>query len=163
MKPSYLSNNVGCSLLFGFSGKNILHKSNVKNIDLQEILKLTKHQLRFFLASKEVEINADNLPNVKAIKSTMICVFQNLISNAAKFSAENKVATLNISAHKKADTYEIIFTDNGIGMTEKQLRSVFESGKGLTICQKMLQDVGGKIWINSTLDKGTQVHFTLPI
>ncbi|MBD2354770.1 response regulator [Tolypothrix sp. FACHB-123] len=100
----------------------------------------------------------------------------NLLSNAIKFSTPG--ATVWLVASQEED--EIIFTvkDTGRGIPEDKLDSIFErfqqvdssdsrnhdgTGLGLAICQSIVQQHGGKIWVESTLEQGSTFYFTIPI
>ena len=88
----------------------------------------------------------------------------------------NRQAT--IDAVKENDFMEISISDAGVGMTKKQMKHIFEefykadksrhdfesSGLGLTICKRIVEKHGGKIWVKSPgIGKGTTVFFTMPL
>lgn len=101
-------------------------------------------------------------------------IFQNLISNAIKFM-DKPEGEIIINCNSIENFYEFSVSDNGAGIDEKyfnkifmifqtlQPRDKFEStGIGLSIVKKIVETSGGKIWLESRLNKGTTFYFTLP-
>jgi signal transduction histidine kinase len=103
-------------------------------------------------------------------------VLDNLVGNALKFTPEG--GTIRIEAKKAGTSTVISVHDTGIGMTEEQLPHVFEEfyradtsrhelqsqGLGLSICQRIVQSLGGEIWAESPgLGKGSTFSFTLKL
>ncbi len=103
-------------------------------------------------------------------------VFSNLINNSIDFIPKNK-GKIEINAQKKKD--EVLFSvkDNGIGMTLETQKNLFQkfyqadssirrkhggTGLGLPICQGIVEGLGGKIWFESEVGKGTNAYFTIP-
>ena len=99
---------------------------------------------------------------------------ENLLSNAIKYSPEE--STITIVAECVDRRCQVTVIDQGIGMSEEQSARVFDKfyranasdsaiagfGLGMSIVKKIVEDHGGKIWVDSELGKGTQVRFTLP-
>lgn len=103
-------------------------------------------------------------------------VLINLLSNAIKFTDSGSV---NLTVEKKNDDY-ILFTvaDTGIGMTNKQIENIFKpftqadqttarkyggTGLGTSICKQLVELMGGSIWVNSEIEKGSDFYFTIPL
>jgi len=103
-------------------------------------------------------------------------VFINVIDNAIKFTQDG-IITINIAKinnHKENITLQFSIEDTGIGIREEAIPFLFESQAdgstihkfgstelGLVICKHLLNIMGGKIWLESKLDKGTIVHFVI--
>ena len=102
-------------------------------------------------------------------------LLHNLISNSIKYTNGNGVVTFDVIANGK--NVKVSVKDNGVGMTEGQIKRVFEefykvddsrndrtsTGLGLAICQRIIEKHGGSIWAESHgIGHGTTVHFTLP-
>ncbi len=111
---------------------------------------------------------------VKADKIRLKELFDNLISNAIKYTP--KKGKIVFDAERKEDWIEISITDTGNGLTNDQIEHIFDefykvdesrhdfesSGLGLPICKKIVEKHGGKIWVNSPgFDKGSTFYFTL--
>lgn len=111
---------------------------------------------------------------VKADKSRLDQLFQNLFTNVAKYSKE-KMAII-LKAKKDDDFIIISVADKGIGLTKEQQKHIFEEfyktdesrhdtsspGLGLSICKRIVEKHGGKIWVESPgVGKGSTFFFTL--
>jgi PAS domain S-box-containing protein len=124
------------------------------------------------------EIEAD-LPAVLSDKDRLIQVVTNLLGNAIKFTPEGGKISLrawqDVQTAKKMITVSI--TDSGIGIAPENHQKIFENfgqvgdvlkdrpkgtGLGLPICKKIIETFGGKIWLESTLGKGSTFFFSLP-
>lgn len=122
------------------------------------------------LVSKELFIHADfNLT---------LQVFNNLISNAIKFTHEKGSITILAQASHEMNHAEFIVKDTGIGIKKEHMDKLFKvdakftnegtagekgSGLGLSLVHEIVVKHGGKIWVQSALNKGTEIHFTMPI
>jgi len=115
------------------------------------------------------------LPMVMADLSQLTQVFQNLIANAIKFhGAETPV--IQIDAEKKDQEWLLTVSDNGIGIPAESWQDIFVifrrlhtrteyagNGIGLSICKKIIERHGGKIWIEAQAKPGSCFKFTLPM
>lgn len=112
-----------------------------------------------------------SLPKVHADPKRLTQIFNNLISNAFKFTPEG--GTVLLSAHPQGDCVAFRVSDTGIGIPRDALPRLFESfyqvrqnqggtGLGLMICKQLVEAHGGKIHVSSEVGKGTTFTFTLP-
>ncbi len=149
-----------------------------RKIDIKKTVEETVKFLEGFAKEKNIDliVKADNLPNIQADPDRISQIIRNLTHNAIKFSRVN--GKIEISAATKKDHILFIIKDNGLGMsTEDQLR-VFEpfyqiedhlnrkhggTGLGLAICRGIVESQKGKIWVESTKDKGSTFYFTIPL
>lgn len=115
------------------------------------------------------------LPEVWADSSQMTQVFQNLIGNAIKFRGKEPPEIL-VQAEKAGQDWLFTVSDNGIGIAPESAENIFVAfqrlhtrteypgnGIGLSICKKIIERNGGKIWVASAASKGSSFKFTLPI
>jgi two-component system sensor histidine kinase/response regulator len=104
-------------------------------------------------------------------------ILLNLVSNAIKFTAHGEIALKAQADAEDEDSRVIRFTvaDTGIGIPVEKQESIFSpftqadssttreyggTGLGLTICERMVAMMGGRIWLESEVGRGTQFHFT---
>ncbi|WP_315081888.1 ATP-binding protein [uncultured Clostridium sp.] len=105
-------------------------------------------------------------------------IILNLVSNALKYTEKDGIIKVNISTNLDDNEVIISVKDNGIGIPKEYKEKIFErfkqvenflhknyegSGIGLSLVKSIVEMHGGKIWINSEPDEGTEVIFTLPI
>ena len=145
-----------------------------EEVDLEKILAFTLSDFSVLIKEQNVTVTHDTLPTIFADASQMGQVFQNLIGNAIKFHGNND-PKINISAHKDLDGWTFTVKDNGIGIDKKYQKQIFEvfrrlhtrkeypgTGIGLSICQKIIERHGGKLWVDSTPNMGSTFYFTIP-
>ena len=139
---------------------------------LQEALE----NLQITIKQSGALVSHDSLPVIQTDETQLAQVFQNLIDNAIKYrSAE--VPTVHVSAKKNGD-HEWIFSvrDNGLGIAPQYFEKIFVlfqrlhgrnefegTGIGLAICKKIVERLGGKIWVESQPGKGSTFYFSLPV
>jgi signal transduction histidine kinase len=130
--------------------------------------------LASIIGESRAEIVVAELPMVQADELPLMQVFQNLIGNAVKFRAPDRVCRVEISARENDREWEFSVADNGIGFDPVE-QDVFElfrrvrphggpsgSGVGLAICKRIVQTLGGRIGVESRADQGSVFTFTLP-
>ncbi|MEM7106312.1 MAG: tetratricopeptide repeat protein [Bacteroidota bacterium] len=145
-----------------------------EEIDLSLTLEIVLNNLQLVVSERQATINVDKLPKVTATDVHMIQLFQNLVSNSIKF-CPNEPPVINLSFREEGNFYHLTHQDNGIGIKPENQEKVFDiftrlhgpskfegSGIGLATCRKIVESLGGKIWIQPTTEKGTTFHFTLP-
>jgi PAS domain S-box-containing protein len=103
-------------------------------------------------------------------------VFTNLITNAAKYCATDRLASLTITSERDDNFLNVSFTDNGRGIDPKFHKKIFEafqrpgsrkddegSGIGLTIVKRIVEYNGGSIWVESREGEGSVFTVSLPM
>jgi K+-sensing histidine kinase KdpD len=160
------------SLLSFFKmGKKDLVKASVQMNDLvNEICTgiLNEEKNRF------ISFNVSQLPAALADKLLIKQVWQNLISNAVKYTGKRKKAFIEIGYHRNGNTNIYYISDNGDGFNmsnSDKLFKVFQrlhpqsqfegTGIGLAIAEKIISRHGGTIWAEGEQDKGATFYFTL--
>jgi signal transduction histidine kinase len=120
-------------------------------------------------------IESTDLPSVKAEFTLLTSLFQNLISNAIKFRGDRPPA-VRISATRRDDDWLFSVADNGIGIEPEFADRVFVifqrlhdrtqyagTGIGLSMCRKIVEHYGGRIWLDTEYHGGAKFDFTLPV
>jgi signal transduction histidine kinase len=118
-------------------------------------------------------IEVGEMPTVRADHRNLCQVFQNLIANAVKFSEGGP--HVKVSASKVEGSWWFAVSDNGIGMEPSEAEEIFEpfhrlhgegaypgTGIGLAVCDRIVEQHGGRIWAESEPGKGSTFRFTLP-
>lgn len=110
-----------------------------------------------------------------ADKKMVDTIIRNLLSNALKFTHSG--GNIEVSATQNGNYVTVSVADTGIGIDEKHIPKLFRidaqykrigtanekgTGLGLILCQEFVERNGGKIWAESTVEKGTTFRFTLP-
>jgi PAS domain S-box-containing protein len=125
---------------------------------------------------RSVEWKIGRLPFVECDPALMKQVFQNLISNALKYSRPRPRTVIEIAQIETDDGNNAIFVrDNGVGFSMKyadKLFGVFQrlhrsedfegTGVGLALVQRIIHKHGGRVWAEAELDRGATFYFTLP-
>jgi len=146
-----------------------------KPVNIENIINYALDSLNVLIKENDAVIKFDNLPIVNGDESQLVRVFQNLISNAIKFRKDDKSPKICISAKKEGNEYIFKVADNGIGIEEQYLDVIFTifkrlhtreeyegTGIGLSVTKRVIERHGGKIWVESQLNKGTTFYFTIP-
>jgi signal transduction histidine kinase len=126
------------------------------------------------LDESSARVIVGTLPVVRADRAHMARVFQNLIGNAVKFTGGH-TPIVSIGAEREGEHWRFSVRDNGIGMDPEHARRIFEpfqrlhgeedypgTGIGLAVCERIVDQHGGRIWVDSTLGEGSVFSFTLP-
>ena len=153
---------------------------DINDTNLLEIVDkvIQDNQLVFEKTDINIENKIDEKIIVKADSLQIKEVFDNLITNAIKFMPEDGRLTFDTEESKDKDYVTIIVKDTGIGMEQGQVIHVFDefyktdesrhdldsSGLGLSICKRIVERHGGKIWAESPgIGKGTTIYLTLKL
>ncbi len=152
------------------------HSHDLEEINLNDLVEEVKQLQAKVIQEKKAKIQYDKLPNIKANRPPILQVFHNLIGNALKYSQKDVPVNIKISCEIKDDFCEFRFTDNGIGILPEHKDKIFVifqrlhsrsdysgTGLGLSIVKKIIDNLGGKIWVESDgLGKGSTFYFSLP-
>ncbi|MBD3215171.1 MAG: PAS domain S-box protein [Candidatus Lokiarchaeota archaeon] len=145
-----------------------------KPVDMNEVLSDTLHNLKFVINETETDIIYEELPIIKADRSQIQQVFQNLISNAIKFHGKEP-PKIQISSIEEESEWVFSVKDNGIGIDPQFFNKIFVifqrlnkrgeyegTGIGLALCKKIINRHGGEIWVDSKSGGGSTFHFSIP-
>jgi signal transduction histidine kinase len=108
-------------------------------------------------------------------KSPLEQVLMNMLDNALKYAKPNAPPKIELRIDEEEDRWIFHFTDYGIGIPDQYFERIFVifqrlhtkeeyegSGMGLAITKKIIENMGGKIWVDSIPDTKTTFHFSLP-
>jgi PAS domain S-box-containing protein len=153
----------------GTNGKAFCHVSS------EGALQQALTNLRITIEQSGAVVSHDSLPAVKTDETQLTQVFQNLVGNAIKYRS-TEAPRVHVSANTNSDN-EWIFSvrDNGLGIDPQYFERIFilfqrlhgrnefeGTGIGLAICKKVLERLGGRIWVESQPEKGSNFYFALP-
>ncbi|MCH7403534.1 ATP-binding protein [Belliella kenyensis] len=131
------------------------------------------------LASKILESNAKitlgNLPIIQTNKSAFKQLIQNLLSNSLKYTYNDITPVIHIESKDLGSFWEFSIEDNGIGISPEYHSKIFNvfqrlhdkttysgTGIGLAICKKIANLIGGDIYLESAVGRGSKFYFTIP-
>ncbi|MDQ0374406.1 sensor histidine kinase [Cellulomonas humilata] len=147
----------------------------VSDVDLAEVLADALDNLSESVAESGVVVTHDELPVVRGERPLLVQLFQNLVGNAIKFRDPARPPTVHLSARRVAESWELECRDNGIGIDQQYAERVFVifqrlhakdiyegTGIGLSLCKKIVEFHGGRIWIEQPDGEGTSIRWTLP-
>jgi PAS domain S-box-containing protein len=146
-----------------------LHK-----ISSESVLKEALEALRATIEESGAIVTHDALPTIVTDGTQLTQVFQNLVGNAIRYQG-SQVPLVHVSATKKGSEWIFAVRDNGLGIDPQYFDRIFVlfqrlhgqtefkgTGIGLAICKKMLEGLGGRIWVESQPQKGSTFFFALP-
>jgi signal transduction histidine kinase len=144
-------------------------------VDLHATAKKLTTSMTHQLDERGVELHFGQLPTIQADPALLEQVLNNLLDNAIKYLVPGRPAQIELYAERVPDEVIIHVKDNGRGIDKADHDRVFQlfrrarnvegvpgEGFGLPYVQSIIQRQGGRIWFESTLDKGTTFSFSLP-
>ena len=155
-------------------------KMNFKQNPSMEITDLNKEVTNLCSTLKLIDWKSGqvifkDLPTIQFYPIVLKIVLKNLIENAIKFN-ESKKPTVHISTNTTDDNFNIIVTDNGIGISAEYHHKIFDmfirlhnrqdyegAGMGLAFCKKVLSNNGGEISVQSKENEGSTFTIKLPL
>lgn len=149
--------------------------AQILRVDLNVVVRGIREDLQLLIAENRAELQVAPLPTVSASEAAMQQLFLNLIGNAIKFRSAAP-PLIQIEARQRSQEWLVVVRDNGIGIAPEFQERVFDifqrlhsrdeypgTGIGLALCRKIVEDRGGRIWIESELGQGSTFYFTLPL
>jgi light-regulated signal transduction histidine kinase (bacteriophytochrome) len=142
-------------------------------VDFNEVVKDVQVHLRAAIEESGATVIVSELPEMTADASQVRQLFQNLVSNAIKYRSD-KPPLIRISAQHRDGEWLFSVADNGLGIDPENQQRIFEmfsrvqdrsvpgTGIGLAICQRVVERMGGRIWVESTPCQGSTFYFTIP-
>ena len=150
--------------------------SILSHVPSREIVKNVTASLQDRLKENGIElVVADNLPSIYCDRKRIFQVFENLFVNAIKFTRDTKNPRIAIGYEDTGSHHQFYLKDNGIGIDPRYHRKIFEmfqrlkeieyeegTGLGLSIVERIVNDHGGRVWVESEKGKGATFYFVLP-
>ena len=147
-----------------------------QRLSLEDMIHDAAHELYPLINEKGIVLSENipaTLPEVEADRERLRQAMTNLLSNAIKFSPDG--SDIIVKAEDKGNELLVQVTDHGIGIPREALPHLFErfyrvktpagvggAGLGLYITRQIVEAHGGRIWVESELDKGSTFFFTVP-
>ena len=144
-------------------------------VDLNELVDEIKVLYSTQFEETKATISTNKLPTLKLYKTSLRQVFQNLISNALKYTKTGVSPVIKINAADMKTYWLFSISDNGIGIHVEYFDKIFiifqrlhnkdhysGTGMGLAVTKKVIESLNGKIWVESTEGKGSTFYFTIP-
>ncbi len=140
-------------------------------VDTQVILQSALANLHASIIETEAVVTSASLPRVHVHSTQLLQLFQNLIGNAIQY--RNLRPQIHVSATKRETCWVFAVRDNGIGIRQQDCDRIFEpfrrlhgnerpgTGLGLSVCKKIVEQRGGRIWVTSEIEKGSTFYFAL--
>lgn len=153
-------------------------KLNIEKVDIKNVIDDVFHRNKANADKKLIKMTneiPEDLPDIELDPYKIDEVTDNLLSNAIKFTQEGGSVKIKGEKDEKGITIQII--DNGLGLSESDIRRAFQrgsklsarptagessSGLGLWIVKKLIEAHGGRVWVRSTLGKGSTFAYWLP-
>jgi len=144
-------------------------------VDCNELIERIRHTISDTIQESGANVLAASLPSVWGDRTQLELLFQNLVSNAIKFRKPETSPAVKITGQKRKNDWVFSVEDNGIGFDMEYADYVFQlfkrlhtreeysgTGIGLSICKRIVESHGGKIWAESRKGEGSKFFFTLP-
>jgi len=143
-----------------------------EEVPAEELIERARDNLAGRIAERGATVTIDPLPTVEVDPNQLCQVFQNLLSNALKFS-DDEAPQVHVSANLDGESWRFAVRDNGIGIDPAHAERIFKpfarlgaaaegSGIGLAICQRIVEHHGGRIWVEAARGGGSTFYFTIP-
>ena len=146
----------------------------LSQVDTHKLLEQIEVDLGKVIEEKSATLAFEQLPIIQGVETGIRSVFQNLISNALKFSKEGKAPNIQVAYTENPSQYIFSVKDNGIGISAKHQDRIFRIfqrlhnediqgyGIGLAQCKRIVEMHGGKIWVKSRPGRGSTFYFSVP-
>ena len=152
------------------------HAQPLAAVDLETVLTDALDDLSKLIEESGVEVLRGEMPRVLADRSQVTRVFENLITNAVKYTRRwSPAPQIMITARYEAPLWVIAISDNGIGIAPEHHDKIFQmfkrlhsrteyegNGMGLALCKRIVQRHRGEIWVSSAAGEGATFFFSLP-
>lgn len=149
--------------------------ATIAEVNLNDILESVISNLSLSIDEAQAKVCVGDLPLVMGNSARIQSLFQNLLGNALKYRRAGVGVCVDVKAAYTQSGCEIVVRDNGIGMKPEYCEKIFEpfqrlhhkdeysgTGMGLSICRKIVAEMGGRLWAQSELGEGSRFIVSLP-
>jgi signal transduction histidine kinase len=146
----------------------------LESIDCAEVVRDVMRTLDPTIREKQAEVTVDAMPIVRGDRTQFHELFQNLLSNAFKFTSEPP--RVHVTAERDGEHWRFAVIDKGIGVDPRYAERIFDvferlhtrdtypgSGIGLSTCKRIVERHRGRIWVEPAPEGGSRFCFTLPV
>jgi PAS domain S-box-containing protein len=162
-------------LVKGLMEYSIIGKErNSQLIDCNLLVKDVLSDMTYKIKETDAVILVNDLPKLNGYAVELRQLFQNLLSNALKFTKKGVEPEIKISSEKSGEGWLFTIQDNGIGIAKNDTEKIFTmfkrlhnrdeyegTGIGLSHCKKIIELHGGNIWVDAALEGGSVFNFTI--
>jgi signal transduction histidine kinase len=150
---------------------------NWEQIEINSLIQEVASRTYSTLLSDQIQIKLDpDVPSLRGDRDKLTQVITNLLNNALKYSPDGN--PILIGSKREGDTAHLFVQDHGLGVPKENLEQIFEryarvdsgagryiggTGLGLPIVRQIIEMHHGKVYVESTLGKGSTFHVVLPI
>lgn len=149
--------------------------SCLENVDVGDVAQGVLAMLRRGVEETGATFELGALPKVRATRSAVLEIFHCVLGNAIKFRKLGQSPHIHVEAVEEERAWRFTVADDGIGIEPQYFEQIFGlfqrlhtidaypgSGAGLAICRRLVEQLGGRIWVESEVGHGSRFHFTLP-
>ena len=159
--------------LLTYSQTGASSEGPIHPVDCAAAIQKVMLNLQASIEQNRATITWDALPIVHAHEIRMVQLLQNLVGNAIKYRS-TEPPKIHLSAEQREAVWVFSVSDNGIGIDPEHAQEVFRifrrlhgqsypgTGIGLAICQRIVESYGGRIWVESSVGRGSRFCFTFP-
>lgn len=150
------------------------YEKHLSTCNLSELVAESLQLQRKLIRDKQAQVHCGSLPTLKTYRAPLQQVFLNLLENALKYSAPERPPQIEIGAEEHPHEWVLSIKDNGIGIAPEFFDKIFilfqrlhakheysGTGIGLAIVKKVVESLGGRIWLNSQPGEGSCFYFTI--
>jgi K+-sensing histidine kinase KdpD len=147
----------------------------IEKIKVKEILQILREEFSSRLAARQIGwVEPETMIEIKADKLSLLRVFRNLVDNALKYGGKD-LSEIRIEYRESERFHTFSISDNGVGIEGEDYEKIFAlfqrdakskgvegAGLGLAIVREIVEQHGGKVWLEPGKEMGTTFHMSLP-
>jgi signal transduction histidine kinase len=144
------------------------------DVDLNAVVAAATAAVDESILRADGTVESGDLPTIRGEEPLLVALFSNLLNNSLKFRRPDQPVRVRVTATRSGDDWQICFRDNGIGIEAEYADKVFVifqrlhsreaypgTGIGLAIAKRIVEHHGGRIWVDTTVDEGAAICFTV--